>query len=337
MKFLAYVSKLLAEQGGSLRRVFVQFAAVDQGEPRADGKKLIQLFPLGEITTVDGEKFDFKSEDLEKVTAALREAGQELPAFVHHWDFDDPVGWVDEFHVTEEGLFGWVRWIAQWVVDKIRAETLKYTSPGFFVDADGRLMSIIEVSLTNTPRLQGMRPVEASLKPDRITSPLTASTEKGKRMKKLRAALGLADDASDEVLEEAALAALEEKKKAQEQAAQTASLAEVVAEVKAKLVELDKQRENALQAEQAATIDRYIRDAQLTRAEADALGFDAAMKLAALRKPGDASMTRSWYKPGKAALPPRKEDLTHEQAIQMAVAKNQSLTQFYSEYFKEAN
>lgn len=338
MKSLVYLQKILAEQGGSFRpdavkRVFLRFA-VD--EPRTDGKKLIQIFPLGEITTVDGEKFDFRREDLEAVAAALNAAEQELPAFVQHWDWESPVGWVTEFHVTDEGLFGWVRWIDQWVVDKIRAETLKYTSPGFFVDKDQRLMSVIEVSLTNTPRLQGMRPVEASIKPQQIiTSPSAASTEKGKRMKRLRAALGLADDASDEDTEKAALEAIGEKKATQEQAAVGDAR---FAALEARLSRVEGERDAALQTEQAMVIERFVRDGQLTKAEADALGFESAQKLASLRAPGATTPTKKWFRPGKASVPAEeKKDLSHEEAVQMAVAQGKPLTQFLTEYYKEAN
>lgn len=141
-------------------------AAVDS-MPREDGKKRIQCFPLGPITTVDGESWDFPSEDLQRVADDMNSRGVQIPVFVNHWTYEDPVGWVSEFEVTEQGLFGWVRWISDEIVQKIREEEIRYTSPGFYLDDAGRLMSMFELSLTNIPRMQGMQAVEASLAPRR--------------------------------------------------------------------------------------------------------------------------------------------------------------------------
>lgn len=243
---------------------------------RADGKRLIQFLPLGETTSIDGETFDFRREDFDAVAAALNAAGQQLPVFIHHWDRDDPVGWVDEFHVTDAGLFGWVSWIAQWVIDKIKAETLKYTSSGFFIDADRRLKSVYEVSLTNTPLLQGMRSVEASLKTDSSPRKATKRKETSMDLTKVRALLGLAEDAS----EEDAMAALERLAAAPpDQTAQiTAAVQSAVADIKAATTQLVRAEFEARAAAEAherkalASVEASIRAGKITvaqRAEAE--------------------------------------------------------------------
>lgn len=343
-KYLAWLTKTLAEHGARQGKRIYLTSAVASEEPRADGKKLIQLFPLGKVTTVDGEEWSFSQENLSGVAGALNAAGQEIPVYPRHWEPEysdqDPVGWISEFHVTAAGLFGWVRWIDAAIADRIRQEKVKYTSPGFFGNDAGDLESVYEVTLTNVPRMQGMRQVEASIK---TTSPRTASTEKGKpRMKQLRAILKLADDASEEDVEKAVMAALDEaRNKASEQArtadGRFASLDAKIAALDTEIQATKKERDEGRRIEQTATIEHYVRDNQLTKAEADALDFPSACKLAALRTPGAMAPTKQWFKGNKAAAAPKKEDLDFEEAKQMALEKGKPLGAFLLEYYQEAN
>lgn len=202
------------------------------GKPRADGKRLIQFFPLGEIETVDGETWTFTRQALEKIAARLNANGQELPVFSQHEIMNKPIGWVSEFYVDDTGFFGWVRWIDPEIVDEIKREEVKYTSPGFFVDEEtGELHSVYEISTTNTPRIHGMRPLESAI--NTRPSPRTATKRKETSMdlSKIRALLGLADDAS----EEDALTALEARlNPPADQAEQiTAAVQAAVADIKA--------------------------------------------------------------------------------------------------------
>lgn len=251
-----------------LRRVFVTFAAV------TTPLKPIQFFPIGDVTTVDGEQWTFTLEQLAAIALVLNTTGQEIPVFIQHWDTADPVGWVSNFSVTSEGLFGMVRWIDEYTAEKIRAEKLKYTSPGFFVDDSGAVMSVYEISLTNTPRMQGMRPVEASVN-TRSSSPRKATTKRKETrmdLMKIRALLGLAEDAS----EEDALAALEARLNAAppDQTAQiTAAVQAAVVDIKAATTQLVRAEFEARAAAEAherkalASVEAAIRTGKVTVAQ----------------------------------------------------------------------
>lgn len=265
------------------KRRSIKFAA----DPERNEGKRIQFFPLGDVVTVDGEEWTFTREALQAVADRLNAAGQEIPVYVNHMDQADPVGWVSSFAVDDAGLFGLVRWIDEETASRIKAEKLKYTSPGFFVDAGGDLQAVYEISLTNTPRMQGMKAVEASLEAPpaeptapRSSSPRMATTRKETRMdlNRIRVLLGLAEDAT----EEDALLALEARltqAAPPDQAAQvTAAVQAAVNEIKAATTNLVRAEFEARTAAEAherkavAAVDSAIRAGKITvaqRAEAE--------------------------------------------------------------------
>ena len=184
-----------------------------------DGRFRVQLFPVREAFQPVGWGYTLVCEraDLEALAAKLTALEHEVPVYLQHsrvtyeGNPKPSLGWVADFEVDDEGLWGMARWLPTpvyldgtptTVSDLIRTEQVKYLSPGFttFVDAAGNEhpQDLVELSLTNEPAIQGMSRAEASV--PRTKSPAQASARKEKRMdpKKLRALLGLAETASDE-------------------------------------------------------------------------------------------------------------------------------------------
>ncbi len=164
----------------------------------ADGSapEWIQLLPKGAtITTVDGRGPYHVANAAELAAASLAaQGGKLLIDETHSTDLAAPEGrpapargWVVEVQSRPDGLYGRVDWTPagkQLFADK----AYRGISPALAVDGKGNVLAILRASLTNTPNLRGM----AALHQEQ------SSMEK--LLAALRAALGLAADASEDVV-----------------------------------------------------------------------------------------------------------------------------------------
>lgn len=108
-------------------------------------------------------------------------------------------GWIKEFSVRDDGLWGRVEWTAA-AASHIRAGEYRYLSPTFYAPKEtGKVLLLLSAALTNTPDLD-LTVVAAS-------ALLSTETETND-MKSIAKALGLPEDASEaDIL--AALSALQ--------------------------------------------------------------------------------------------------------------------------------
>lgn len=98
-------------------------------------------------------------------------------------------GWIKEVQGRADGLYGRIEWTAA-ATAAIGAKEYRYLSPVYFHTKDGEILALQNVALTNSPNLD-LGEVSAH-------SIFSAANQIEVSMKKLLAALGLADGASED-------------------------------------------------------------------------------------------------------------------------------------------
>jgi phage I-like protein len=186
------------------------------GKPDSEGRVLIQVTPDGDFTPIDGREMDVPAwrmnpANAQRVIAA--HAQRKTPLVVdydHQTLYKEKNGqpalaaaWFEGFvYRPGEGLFATAKSTAR-ASQAITADELKYFSPVFAYDKQGNVTQVLMGAFTNTPAIDGMAAVElAAAASSQFSNPAGsagASTEipaMEELLAKLRAALGLANDAS---------------------------------------------------------------------------------------------------------------------------------------------
>lgn len=97
-------------------------------------------------------------------------------------------GWIKEFDIRDDGLWGRVEWTAN-AASAIRAGEYRYISPTFYAPKEtGKVLLLLSAALTNTPDLDLAVVAASALLPTE-----TETTD----MKSIAKALGLPEDASE--------------------------------------------------------------------------------------------------------------------------------------------
>lgn len=181
-------------------------AALDapQDAVPADVPSEFQLLPLGEIELADGPTFVVDREAVEAIIRAFDERGVDMVIDYEHQTeggrFASPdgtapaAGWIKALEDRgPDGLWAVVEW-----TDRARrylaAREYRYFSPVFLAGRDGRIMELLRVGLTNSPRINRLRPLIAKRTKEDRTMDL---------VKVLAKELGLSEDAGGEAVVEA--------------------------------------------------------------------------------------------------------------------------------------
>lgn len=270
----------------------------------AAGGAWVQLCPAGEFRARDG-RGPFKAGHGEALQAIVDRSKEIAGATELVIDYDHQsvfgakdgvggtakaAGWVKEFQVRADGIWGRVEWTAA-AADAIRAQEYRYLSPVLIQSkANGNVLAIRMAALTNTPALDLVQ-VAAS-----AAFSIDEQSEEEDPMDKILNALGLAAGSG----EDAALSAIASLKTAASTVALAAGLKadastdEVVAAFTAKaapdpslyvplaaVTELQgtvKTLQQALAADKASSaVDKAIKDGKLTPALKE-WGLDLASK-----------------------------------------------------------
>lgn len=160
----------------------------------AGAPEWIQVLPPGPVIKGrDGRRF--KASAPEKIVEAFRSGGLKLPVDWEHatelrapQGLDAPAaGWVTDLELRADGMWAKVEWNATGA-SAVADKAYKYVSPVLLVERkSGEIKSMTSIGLTNKPNLELLA--------------LNRQEEEGKRAMQLEAiaaALGLAEDASQE-------------------------------------------------------------------------------------------------------------------------------------------
>ncbi|MES0879690.1 phage protease [Roseibium sp. SCP14] len=184
----------------------------------------IKLMPAGTFTLRD-DRGPFTSGDNASMEAIVERTKEHLSATEMMVDYDHQVlataedggatakaaGWIKEFEVRDDGIYGLVEW-TEAAAKAIEAKEYRYLSPLFITDKKGRVIQLLNVALVNMPAMD----LEA------IAARAELTLNEGPNMDPILKALGLSEEASDAD----ALSAIEALKAGQASIAAAAGLKE---------------------------------------------------------------------------------------------------------------
>ena len=269
-------------------------SSLSDAAPEVDALRWVQVLPFGTPVMNDDRKLRVDAADLAKVFSNATARLSEIPILYEHgWGphGGEAAGWITKFEVRSDGLYALVKWTAS-AAAEIREGKWKYLSPGFmgYVDEDGfiRPRTLFEVSLTNTPAIDGMAPVEAAavwLATPIDDEPRSTKEAHDMDLKKLALSLKLKEDATEADTQARidTLLAIEAKAKAAEEPETvTLTAAEMSARVAEKATELAARREREKAA--AELLSTNVTNGKIVAAKKDAYAtvinaFPAEMKV----------------------------------------------------------
>ena len=156
------------------------------------GPSWIMLAPRGRFTARDGRSFEVNPEQL---VERFRAEGVDVPVDLDHatvkkalfGDAAPAIGWIKELAAKPDGLHGRVEWLATGL-RRLAARTHRYISPSLKADENGVVSWLHSAALVAAPALS--MPAVASADPNNRTKDTPM-------LKKIAAALGLAEDAGE--------------------------------------------------------------------------------------------------------------------------------------------
>jgi len=181
-KGASHVIAALASKGGAEMTAFASVIEAQAGD--AQGVRL-RLLPLGQFKPRDARIASFRIEDeahgKQVIAASQALAGaQDIPIDYDHQSVYSAVqgvggtapaaGWIDPKSLAVEngtsglGIYGTVKWTSK-ARDAIRGGEYRYLSPVINHDDTGRVSRLINVGLTNSPAVDGLARLAASIQP----------------------------------------------------------------------------------------------------------------------------------------------------------------------------
>jgi phage I-like protein len=179
----------------------------------------VHLLPVDPVTTRDGRGPYRIGNAAALIAASLQASDGKLPIDENHsTDLAAPSGapspargWIVELQARADGIWGRVEW-AESGKQLLAEGAYRAISPVFMHDKAGNITLILRAALTNTPNLRGLTALHAR------------EETMEELLKKLRAALGLKDDADEATALNAVNAAVTAGKRAQDFTALQSSL-----------------------------------------------------------------------------------------------------------------
>lgn len=164
-----------------------------------------QVLPEGKIE-IEGEPPCYCNEEAaNNVIAAFKARGNDMVIDYEHQTLTDAqapaAGWIKDLKWKgKEGLWAVVEWTAK-AKAYLENREYRYFSPVMFLRAKDRMAHVlINIALTNTPKMNNLRPIVAKLQ---LSGKTTINQEEVIMIDKLKKLLGLAADAAEDKITEA--------------------------------------------------------------------------------------------------------------------------------------
>ena len=181
-----------------------------------------QLLPEGKIEIKGLPPAYLDEAGGEAVIAAFKSQGNDMVIDYEHQSLTDghapAAGWIKEITWKgAQGLWALVEWTKR-ATDYLIAKEYRYFSPVIFVrEPDRHVIGLINVALTNNPRIDNLTPIVAKAR-------LTQEEKEETMFEKLKQLLGLAADAAEAKVEEAVTLLVNKARDLETQAAQSATI-----------------------------------------------------------------------------------------------------------------
>jgi len=186
-----------------------------------------QVLPEGKIVMEGYGEAVMDADAAAAIIAEFKRRGIEMVIDYEHQTMQDvqapAAGWIKELlWKGKEGLWAVCEWTAR-AAEYLQNREYRYFSPVIAVDRrTGRVMDLINVALTNMPRMHNLTPLVAKRKEFET---LGKCEKEDNMMLKLKKLLGLADDAGEDKVLEAAALLVNKNRELAAQAGQTAVVA----------------------------------------------------------------------------------------------------------------
>jgi phage I-like protein len=201
------------------------FLAVLKDVAGAPGE--FQVLPDGRIEMEGYGEAVMDAEAAAAIIAEFKRRGIEMVIDYEHQTMEDvqapAAGWIkDLLWKGKEGLWAVVEWTAR-AAEYLQNREYRYFSPVIAVDRrTGRVMDLINVALTNMPRMHNLTPLVAKRKEFET---LEKHEKEDDMILKLKKLLGLADDAGEDKMMEALTLMVNRNRELEAQAGKTAVVA----------------------------------------------------------------------------------------------------------------
>ena len=192
------------------------FLTLKGGEVDVGGApEVISVLPFGHVVSQKGE-FDVDEESLAAMKEQIAQRGVDLVVDYEHQTLTGErapaAGWVKELFAEDGQIKARVEWTIP-AKQYLENKEYRYLSPVITVrKSDNKATGLHSLALTNTPAIAGMTPIVNS------STFQGGETNMNELIKKIAAALGLGEDAEEQIL--TALSACVEENKALKEAAE---------------------------------------------------------------------------------------------------------------------
>lgn len=302
----AHIAQMKKDIGAMNEIAYGEAVALNWTAPEDGGSSVkVQLSPIGEFELRDGGRRSGTVQHCSKAAfAALvenwRAAGSpdvlvDVDHASAHGGSTEAAAWCNALEATDEGLFG-VFSLTPRGRELVENRAYRFVSPGWTLSPDGTPVSLCSVALTNRPNLPVQPVVNADGTGGRDPDdPNPRKDNPEMDIKKLAAALGLPETATEEEV----LAAIKAMKDAQAAAAEEAAKAQAE-QFAENAVKSGKIAANSKEAVKAA----YLKDHEIAEAMLNSVAAPAApaAKLPDFRA-GKTPQALNAVTPGKDATP----------------------------------
>jgi len=180
-----------------------------------------QVFPYGEIDIEGEEPAYLDEEGIASVISEFERRGNDAVIDYEHQTMKDvqapASGWIKRFiDKGQDGLWAAVEWTEK-AKEYLKNKEYRYFSPVFWVTKkDRKIWKVENVGLTNYPKVNNLQPIVARMErsyQERQNNINTNKKQEGEAMlEKLKKLLGLADDAGEDKIVDAAEAMIAKNK-----------------------------------------------------------------------------------------------------------------------------
>ncbi|MHB8772968.1 MAG: phage protease [Syntrophales bacterium] len=226
------MNKFLATDGGTNMNKFLAILK----EMATGAPAEFQVLPAGRINIEGDEPAHLDEAGAREIIAAFERRGNDMVIDYEHQTMTDgqapAAGWVRIRNLVWRGKEGLWATAVEWTKrakEYLDSREYRYFSPVIGVDAKGRVVRLLNIALTNSPKINNLEPIVA-----KFHAGDHRKEEDMDLIQKLRTLLGMAADAAEAKIEEAVTVLVNKAKALETQVASLVACKEILEALGAK-------------------------------------------------------------------------------------------------------